>query len=166
MYQTGDRVVYGMHGVCVVADTEERTVDGRQVRYLVLEPMGQPGSRYLLPSHNAAAMAKLRPVLTREALEELLGSKEIREAQWIPDENRRKQSYRNLVGSVDCVELLQMVCALYRYRREQTGAGRKLHMCDENFLRDAEKLLASEIAITLELPTGEARDYLRTKLDT
>ena len=26
MYQIGDKVVYGIHGVCVVADQEERSV--------------------------------------------------------------------------------------------------------------------------------------------
>ena len=58
MYQIGDKVLYGMHGVCVVIDLEKRTLDGKQVTYLVLEPAGQSGSRFLVPSHNAAAMAK------------------------------------------------------------------------------------------------------------
>ena len=69
MYQIGDRVVYGMHGVCNVADLEKRSVDGKQVIYLVLEPTGQQGSRYLVPTHNQAAMAKVRPLLHREDLE-------------------------------------------------------------------------------------------------
>ena len=70
MYQTGDKVVYGMHGGCVVADLEEREVDHRRVVYMILEPLGQQGSRYMVPTHNAAAMAKVKPMLNRDALEE------------------------------------------------------------------------------------------------
>ncbi len=83
MYQVGDQVVYGIHGVCCVADQEERTVDRKRVTYLVLEPVGQDGSRYLVPTHNAAAMAKLRKMLSREDLERLLLSEEVRDDRCI-----------------------------------------------------------------------------------
>ena len=56
MYQIGDQVVYGIHGVCCVVEQEERVIDRKRVTYLVLEPVGQDGSRYLVPTHNAAAM--------------------------------------------------------------------------------------------------------------
>lgn len=164
MYQTGDKVVYGMHGVCVVADQEIREVDNRQVVYLVLEPLGQAGSRYMVPTHNAAAMRKLSPMLDRDTLESLLESDFVREDAWIPDENQRKQCYRELITSGNRHKLFQMVNSLYRYRSVQAAAGRKIHMCDENFLRDAEKQLAGEISIVLGMESAEALKYLRKKL--
>ena len=57
-----------------------------------------------------------------------------------------------------------MVCSLYRYRDAQVASGKKFHQCDDNFLRDAEKLLASEIALVLEMPPEEAKVYLREQL--
>ena len=164
MYQVGDKVVYGMHGVCLVADLEQKRMDGKQVVYLVLEPVGQSGSRFLVPTHNAAAMAKVRPVMDAEALEELLSSEGIRSDSWVQDEGQRKQLYRELISSCDRQRLARMICSLYRYCTQQTAAGKKLHMCDENFLRDAEKILAGEIASTLEIPAPEAMNYLRNKL--
>ncbi len=164
MYQAGDKVVYGMHGVCIVADLEKRLVDGKETIYLVLEPVGQQGSRYLVPTHNAAAMGKVHSVLNRAEMESLLLSEEVRSGGWIADEGQRKQCYRELITSADRKRLLQMICSLYRYRRLQAAAGKKFHMSDENFLRDAEKLLCSELSITLEIPLNEAREYLRAKL--
>ena len=164
MYQIGDKVIYGMHGVCLVTDLEKRIVDKKEVTYLALEPAGQSGSRFLVPTHNAAAMAKVRPMLTREALEELLSSDVLKEDAWVRDESQRKQLYRELISSCDRQRLLQMIASLYRYRKTQTAAGKKFHMCDENFLRDAEKILAGEIASTLEIPSAEALKYLRNKL--
>ena len=123
MYQLGDKVVYGSHGVCSVVGQEERVIDKRQVTYLALEPVGQGGSRFLVPTHNAAAMGKVRPVLSREALEELLSSDLVKEDAWILDEGQRKQLYRELISSCNRQRLAQMVCSLYRYRTAQTAAG-------------------------------------------
>ncbi len=164
MYQIGDRVVYGIHGVCVIADLEVKTVDHKQVTYLVLEPLGQLGSRYLVPTHNQAAMAKVKPMLTREALESLLDSEVVRQDVWIRDEGQRKQTYRELISSADRQRLMSMVHTLYRHQAEQKAAGKKVHLCDENFLRDAEKLLTSEVSIVLKMEPEESKKYVRTKL--
>lgn len=164
MYQIGDQVVYGMHGVCSVVDLEERVIDRKRVQYLALEPVGQPGSKYLVPTHNAAAMSKLRQILTPEQLDSLLKSEEIRADGWIRDENQRKQVYRELIGSGDRSRLLQMVHTLYRHKAEQAAANKKVHLCDDNFLRDAEKLLCSEVSLVMGMEVPEAREYLRKQL--
>lgn len=164
MFQVGDRVVYGVHGVCSVTATEERVIDRLHRTFLVLEPVGLDGSRFLVPTHNGAAMGKIRPMLTPEELEQLLSSDQIREDKWIRDENQRKQAYRELIGGGDRVGLMQMVYALYLFRSRQSATGKRIHQCDENFLRDAERLLSGEIAIVLNMPTDEARSYLRDKL--
>ncbi len=164
MYQIGDQVVYGIHGVCRVADQEERVIDRKRVTYLVLEPVGQEGARYLVPTHNAVAMGKVKQMLSREDLTSLMTSEEVCADGWIRDENQRKQTYRELIGSGDRAKLMQMVRTLYRHKAAQSAAGRKVHMCDDNFLRDAEKLLASEISIVLELEQPQAMQFIREQL--
>ena len=164
MYQVGDKVVYGIHGVCNIVDQEERVIDRRRVTYLALEPVGQGGSKYLVPTHNAVAMSKIRHMLSREELETLMDSRTVRSDGWIRDENLRKQTYRELIGSGDREKLMQMVHTLYRHKKQQTEAGKKCHLCDENFLRDAEKLLVSEFAIVLNMEPDQARQYIRSKL--
>lgn len=164
MYQIGALVVYGIHGVCYVADLEERVVDRKIVVYMALEPLEQEGARYLIPTHNPVAMNKVKPILTKEALEEILTSADVRRGEWIRDENQRKQIYRELISCGDRIRLMQMVRTLYKHKDEQLSSGRKVHICDDNFLRDAEKLLASEIAVVTDLTPEEARQRLRSKL--
>lgn len=164
MYQAGDWVVYGIHGVCRVVGTEKQLVNRKRTQYLVLEPLAQSESRFYLPTENPTAMAKLRSVLSKEELAALITSEEVRQDGWIQEENQRKQYYRELIGSGDRVALMKMVTTLYRYKAAQAVAGRKFHQSDENFLRDAEKLLASEIALVMELTPEEARNYLREQL--
>lgn len=164
MYSAGDCVIYGIHGVCRVVGTEKQMVNRKRTEYLVLEPMNQTEARFYVPTANAAAMAKLKQVISREDWEKLLVSDELRQDNWISDENQRKQHYRDLISGGDRVSILKMVAALYRYKEEQMAAGRKFHLSDDNFLRDAEKLLASELALVMEIPADQARDYLREKL--
>ena len=73
--------------------------------------------------------------------------------------------YRELISSGDLAKLIQMVHTLYRHKNAQAAAGRKVHLCDENFLRDAEKLLASEAAIVLGMEYDQARKYLKENLN-
>ncbi len=165
MYQIGDQVVYGVHGVCQIVDQEERVVDRKRLTYLALEPVGQEGARYLVPTHNAAAMGKLKHMLSREELTALMKSEAVRTNGWIKDENQRKQTYRELISSGDRVKLMQMVHTLYGHKAAQSAAGRKVHLCDENFLRDAEKLLAGEVSMVMEMETLQAMQYIRNKLN-
>ena len=164
MYQMGDLVVYGIHGVCRVADQETHVVDRKPVTYLVLEPVGQEGSKYLVPTHNEAAMGKVRSMLTPEALDALICSEEVRTDSWIRDENTRKQCYRELISSGDRVSLMRMVYTLYGHKKAQSQAGKKVQLADENFLRDAEKLLTGEIAVIRGISLEEARAWLRKGL--
>ncbi len=164
MYQVGDRVVYGSHGVCRVVEEESRVVDRKRVTYLVLEPEGGKGSRYLVPTQNANAMAKLSPLLTKEAITALLSGEAVRQDAWIVDESRRKQRYRELISSGRREEIARMVHTLYRHRDRQAELGRKVHMCDDNFLRDAERLLISEAASVLETTQEEAKAFVRSLL--
>lgn len=165
MYQIGDWVVYGVHGVCHVIGIEKQLVNRKRTQYLVLEPLAQTESRFYLPLENPTAMAKLKTVLTKEALAELLASDAAQQDLWIADENQRKQQYRELINGGDRVSLMKMITSLYRYKSAQIAAGRKFHQSDENFLRDAEKLLASEIALVMELSQEEAKKYLRLQLN-
>ena len=164
MLQVGSQIVYGIHGVCSIIDVEERKVDRKKVEYFVLEPREQPGARFYVPVHNTAALSKLRPLLTPEELEALLASEDAHRDYWIADENQRKQQYRELINGGDRAMLISMIRSLNQHKENQLAAGRKFHLCDENFLRDAQKLLRSEFSLVLGIPQAEVSDYIQKKL--
>lgn len=160
MYQVGQQVVYGIHGVCKILDVEIKTVDRKKISYFVLEPLDQPGARFYIPAENPVALKKISPLMTGEELNALLSSVDKSKAAWVEDENQRKLRFRELIGSGDRKALLEMVCALHIHQAEQVKKGKKFHLCDENFLRDGEKLLCSEIALVMEKSPEEAVSYL------
>ena len=164
MLQIGTQVVYGIHGVCTIVDVEIRRVDRKNVEYFVLEPISQPGTRCYVPTQNQAAISKLRPILAREELEALFQVGAVQTDVWISDENKRKLKYRELISNCDRVALIGMIRMLLKHKQEQLDAGRKFHLCDENFLRDAQKLLSSECSFVLGIPKDEVSQYIMSRI--
>ena len=164
MFQIGERVVYGFHGVCTVAEMEERVIDRKKAVFMVLEPQEKHGARFYIPTHNAAAMAKVKQMLRAEELESLFRSDTVRNGEWIPEEKRRKMLYRELISSGDREKLMQMVRLVYIYKDQQAKEGKRIHLCDDSFIRDAERLLVGEVSMVLQMDENTARQYIREKL--
>ena len=164
MPEVGSMVLYGVHGVCKILNIEQRIVDRKPVEYLVLEPVNQPGAKFYIPRHNQAALSKLHPILTINEINSILTADRIMRKYWVDDESRRKQYYRDLLASGDRASLLCMVHNLHLHRKAQEEAGRKLHMCDETFLQDAQKLLRSEFSIILGIPENQVDAYIVNKV--
>ena len=163
MLKIGDRVIYGIHGVCTVVDDTVRDMNPKKLRFYVLEPLDQIGSRFYVPAENPVALAKLHPLLTKEELEILLASPEIRCGIWISDENQRKQYYRELMSKGNRVSILQMLYQLY-LNKQQQQLGRKFHLCDENFLKDAQRLLDAEFSLVLGIEPQQVAQYVKDAL--
>lgn len=164
MHQVGDQVVYGVHGVCVISGLEQRRVDHKNVEYFVLSPVDQPGASYLVPTGNALAVSKLRPLLSADEILQILDSESVRRIHWIPEENRRKQYYRELLSGGDRTAVLSMIYTLHLHKKSQLESGRKFHLCDDNFLQDAEKMLASEFSLILNIPRNQIGAYIRDRI--
>lgn len=165
LLQVGDRVVYGIHGVCGIVDTQQRIIDRKKAEYYVLEPLDQPGSRFFVPMHNEAALSKMRPLLTVQQLEELLRSPRTQEDVWIADENKRKQQYRAMINTGDRATLICMVRCLNTHKNTQLAAGRKFHQSDEIFLKDAQKILTSEFSLVLNIPASDVAQYIERRIN-
>ena len=160
MWQVGDNVLYGAHGVCCVTAIEKQR-NGREIAtYYVLSPLSKMDSKFFVPTHNALAVSKLKAVLTRDELAQLLANVVTSDDIWIKDEGQRKSRYRELISSGDRGALISMVLALNRHKEEQLASGRKFHLTDENFVRDAKKVLSSEISFVMQIPAESVWDYI------
>ena len=160
MFALGDLLVYGVHGVCKIIELQVQVVNRKKVEYFVLEPIMHPGSKFFVPSQNEAALAKLRPILSKEQIEEIVASDASRAACWIDDENRRKLYYKELLTSGDRAALISMLRALNAHKVTQVELGKKFHISDANFMHDAEKMLYSEFSLVLQIPYESVEAYI------
>lgn len=160
MYQIGQQVLYGIHGVCSISSIEPMRFGKVKSEYYILQPTSQPDSRYYIPVNNAAAVAKLRPLMTRQELLELLHSEFVRRDVWVTDENQRKLRFRDLLAQGDRADILSMIYCLHRHKKEQQSQGRKFHQCDEGFLKDAEKLMNAEFSHVLGIEPNQVGSFI------
>lgn len=165
MFQYGDQVVYAGHGVCKVLDLEYKVIDRKKIEFFVLQPLSHPETRFFVPTQNQIAVAKMQPIVTKEEIDKLLTDVSVAELCWIDEENLRKQKYRELLSGGDRAGLICMMRAAYKHKLEQISAGRKFHLCDENFLRDAERLLNSEFGLVLNVDEDGVAEYIKKHLN-
>ena len=165
MFNIGDRVLYGIHGICTVTAIESMCFGKTRRKYYCLQPLEQTDSCYYVPTENEAAVAKLSPLMSKEALLELLHCEKVRQNNWISDENQRKLRYRELITSADRGALLNMVYCLYQHKEILRKTNKKFHQCDDAFLHDAQKLLNSEFCMVFDLKPDEVGQFIQKQLN-
>lgn len=73
------------------------------------------------------------------------------DAMWVENENQRKELYRNILAKGDHLELIKMIKAIYAHKAEREAEGKRLHMSDERFFKDAEQILYNEFQFVLDI---------------
>lgn len=156
MFQVNDVIIYGSQGVCEIAAIEEKSISGVKKAYFVLKPVKDPGSTIYAPTDNALVRKKMRRLLTVSQIHNLIDSMPDEKTVWIDNVNERKESYKKLLASGDHPALIQMIKTIYAHKKEREAAGRRLHMMDEHFFKDAEQILYNEFQYVLNLSTKDA----------
>ena len=155
MFRVDDVIVYGVQGVCKIADTEEKTVSGVKKTYFVLKPVADGGATIFVPTDNEHVLKKMRRLLTKEEIHKLIDAMPGENAVWVADENERKELYKNILAKGDHLQMIQMLKAIYANKKEREAEGKRLHMSDERFFKDAEQILYNEFQYVLNLKSKE-----------
>lgn len=155
MFRINDVIIYGAQGVCQITGTEEKTVGGVKKTYYVLKPVSEKGATIFAPTDNEIVLKKMRRLLSREEIHALIDAMPENDAQWIDNENERKLLYKNILSSGDHLELIKMIKAIYAHKKAREAEGKRLHMSDEYFFKDAEQILYNEFQYVLGLDSKE-----------
>lgn len=164
MYQIDDVVLYGLNGVCRLVDITEKDCGGKMVTYYVLSPLSSVNSTVFVPVNNQKLTSKLRSVLTKDEIDGLIDDIPKRTDSWIENERQRKEYYKDLLGRADAGELLKLVQLILEHQNQAFARGKKLHMCDERMLQDAERMILDEFSYVLHVAPEEAEAYIKERI--
>ena len=158
MVYEGDCVVFGMHGVCrMIGKQEDSAGDGAMY---VLQPIYDQRSRFFVPVESEALCAKMRPLMSREEAETLIGQMQGEKEIWISSENRRKEAYHEIIKRGERRELVQLIKTLYKQQAKLRKVGKRLYRTDEKYYKDAKKILFGELAHVLEMDINDVEPYI------
>jgi len=163
-FQIGDTVLYSVHGICTVDSLQPRVFGGIKQEYYILKPVYAPESTIYVPAKNQDLMAKIQKVLTAEEILGLICSMPEENSGWIEDETIRKEQYKEILAKGDRVRLVQIIKGLYLHQKEQQTKGRRLHITDERFLKDAEKMLYEEFAYVLQIEKEQVPAFIMDRI--
>ncbi len=164
MHNINDMVIYGTEGICRITDITVRDMHGGDVEYYVLKPVGESNSTIFVPTGSEVLTSKMRRILSAEEIYELIRTVTGERMEWIENENVRKERCKEILAEGDRRELMKMLRAIYLHGEERKSMGKKLHQCDERFMKDAEKLLYEEFAHVLNIKKEEVVPFIMEQI--
>ena len=166
MFKINDVVVYGSQGVCEIVDIAEKKIDGASKSYFVLKPKTDRGATFYVPTWNEKAWGKMRKVMSKNDIDTLIDSMPTKTPTWIANENERKETYKKILASGNQAAIISMVQALFIHKKEREAEGKRLHMSDEHFMKDAEQLLYNEWQYVLNVDKVSLMEYFFRRIES
>ena len=147
MPKINDYVNYGMQGICKIEDFRPMKFrfDCCKQDYYILKPVHQETARIFVPARNQELVKKMRPILSSEAIDEIILSVKKHNLPWIDDER----------------ELLQLASCLYLKSKDSTKG---LCSSDAQILKKAEAIISQEFSFSLNISAQKVGIYIREKL--
>ncbi len=155
MFISGSTVIYGTNGPCKIVRTESIDFGGGMTEYYVLVPVSDENSTLYVPTNDEKLVSRMRAVISPSDAHELLSSVSGLPLIWTDDENERKLLYREVISGGDRKEMLSLIKTLLLQQELKKSKGRRLHISDESFLKQAKLLLFSELSLALDIPVSE-----------
>ena len=166
MFQPGELVVYGTTGVCRVEEIAHPNSTGpdQNKDYYLLKPLHQDGIIYT-PVENAKI--SMRPVISAEAAEALINLIPTIQAEacHAPTMQALAQHYHSAIRSHDCTDLIELMMSIYVKQRQAESQKRRICMIDERYMKQAERLLYSELSSALGISYEQVQPYIAARAD-
>lgn len=159
MFCVGQTVLYGANGVCTVDEVTKKRIGKSIMEYFVLKPVSTNSSTLFVPTSNQKLLSRIRRVLSKDEAKRILSDLPDR-GEWNDNKIERTDRFREIVSDGDSVELIRMIRLLRAHESEQMSKGKRLHILDERFLKEAEKMIGEEFSVVLNV----SRDEILTRI--
>ena len=162
MFHKGEYIIYGSNGVCEVRDyVNPDEMDGKRM-YYVLMPLSSKGSTIYSPVDNKKVF--MRKIISREEANSLLAHIPEYEDMEIKEVRSQEQHYKELLHSYSCTDCLRFLKAIYKRKKKRDAAGRRMTAVDEKYFLIARDSLLNELALALDMETGEVDKILAERM--
>ena len=131
MYSIGEVVLYGSNGVCEITEITTKKIGKDSIEYYVLKPVCSDSSTLFVPTQKT--------------------DNEI----WIDNKAERCEKIKEIISGGDCMKLVELIRRMHFHSKLQLKKGRRLHITDERFLKEAEKMVCDEVSVVLHIDRND-----------
>ncbi len=79
---------------------------------------------------------------------------------WNDNKQERSEQFRAIITEGSCVELIRLIRLVRTHEQEQLAGGKRLHISDERFLKEAEKMICEEFSLVLHISRDEVLERI------
>ncbi len=164
-FETGMLVVHPVYGVCKVEHIGPVDVklDKSQRSFYRLAPVYDSKSKLFIPVDGENF--DLRPVMTRQSVEELVSQIPTVEPVKITNEKDRERIFKEMLHTGDHWDTIRVIKTIYKRRQDRMRAGKKNMSMDEKYLSIARDRLNGELAVALGIEKSGVDAYISDMLE-
>lgn len=166
LFDKGDLVSYGTNGICCIKDIQFMSFsrDLEKSKYYILKPEANGESTIFVPAENEKLMSKMRRLMTKEEIDEMISSTRDKSIEWESDRRFRNENFHEILTGGVKPEMLLMIRCICNKKEELTENGKKLSESDNTTLKTAEKLVEEEFSKVLEIRNEDVETYIKKML--
>lgn len=164
MFELNDILVYGNNGVCKVCDIRKEKFSGTPTMYYILSPVFGTQSTLYVPTENPKLSSKLRHVMLKETLDDMMTTAKNSEIKWESDDRTRGEKFHDIIAKGLSCELLLVIKCIITKRNELKLKIKKLHSADERALALCEKIAGEEYAYAFGVDVEDAISHIENEL--
>lgn len=167
-FGVGEYVVYGTSGVCCIDDIRvcRLSPDLPMEEYYILKPVGNPSSRVFVPRINERLCSKMRAVMTKNEIDDVIASLSGCKMNWIDDRKLRTSEFKSILLRGDRRELILLIRCILYHKQELEKTKKKVSSADSDILQAAEKAIRDEFSFALGIDAGKIADYVKNGIDS
>jgi len=164
MYELNQILVYGSSGVCKLVDIRTEHFTDSPALYYILSPVFSSQSTLYVPIENPKLSSKLRPVMMKETLHEMMITAKNSSVIWETNDRIRAENFNKVVSNGMSCELLTIFKSLIIHKNELKNSVKKLHNADERTLALCEKIVGEEFAYAFGVEVNDALSHIQNEL--
>lgn len=160
-YREGEYVVYRSNGLCCIEGMQAACFDGQTERaYYALHPIDQPNASFFVPADLPDLEQRMRRILTKEQILQIIDTAYTRDIEWIEDTKKRFEAYDAILKTGDRAHILQLMKLLAQRREQLESQRKKLYAGDNRLLANAQRLLTQEFAFVLQIEQDQVIPFI------
>ena len=161
MFNVGETVSYGVHGICTIDEICEKDLFGERKEYYKLSPIYDNKTVFFIPSDN---LHLIRKILNKKQIDQIIACICEEYSQWMPKDEERKSFCQTAIDKGNHKELLKVIYMLHERQKELKPQKKHIHISDERFLKMAEKMINEEFSYVLNIPVDGVYKYIKEEL--
>ena len=161
-YSIGDCIVYGCKGIFTISNIISDNISntGERLYYVLKEVNSSTDLVIYVPCDAQALISKMRKVLTKRQIEQIISSADLADDLWISDHKQRASQYEKILKDGNKEEILRVAKALAIKKHALISEKKKLSMTDERILSLAEEMLKDEFSFVLNIDKSDVVPYI------